>query len=338
YRMHGSNMSGNVPLMLDTSLEVLQRQKALLKSDKEKMAMQEGMSGFQNFYTNQLFCDIQTKKEKPSQKALDTLKRYRPDLYRRVRVKQLFYRKKNIRKLIPEPVLQVFHRIGLYKGYQPSTGNVRWGDLKRTIPFSKSFGFDRGGAIDRYYIENFLLAKSNFIKGKTLEIGDNDYTIRFGKTKVTQSDILHVDDTNPKATIIGDLSNSPQIHDESFDCIILTQTLHLVYDYKSVIHTCYRILKPGGALLITVPGITPIDYGEWGENWFWSFTERSVIKILSESFASTDLEVQTFGNVGIASAFLYGVGRPEVTKEFLDFSDPHFPVIITAKAVKKTSG
>jgi hypothetical protein len=47
------------------------------------------------------------------------------------------------------------------------------------------------------------------------------------------------------------------------------------------------------------------------------------------------VEVQTFGNVGIASAFLYGVGRPEVTKEFLDFSDPHFPVIITAKAVKK---
>ena len=143
-----------------------------------------------------------------------------------------------------------------------------------------------------------------------------------------------MDNSNPAATIIGDLSNAPQIADNSFDCIILTQTLHLIYDYKAVVQTCFRILKPGGTLLLTVPGITPIDYGEWGKNWLWSFTGRVIEMILAESFSKKHLEIETHGNVYVAAAFLYGMGLPEMEKNELDFHDPQMPVIITAKAIK----
>jgi SAM-dependent methyltransferase len=224
--------------------------------------------------------------------------------------------------------------LGLYKKFLPAIGHVRLGDFNRTKPFSECFGYDRGGPIDRYYIENFLQAEGAGIRGRALEIGDNAYTLRFGGDKVLHSDILHVDDSNPNATIIGDLAHAPHIAENYFDCIILTQTLQLVYDYKAVMQTCYRILKPGGTLLLTVPGISHIDYGEWGDHWLWSFTGKAMEKILTEVFPKNRIEINTFGNVLVATTFLYGMGLPELNKAVLQDQDPHYQVIVTAKAVK----
>ncbi len=172
------------------------------------------------------------------------------------------------------------------------------------------------------------------VKGNVLEIGDNEYTLLYGGSKLDKSDILHIDDKNEKATIIGDLSNAPHVKDNFYDCIILTQTLHLIYDYKSALQTCFRVLKPGGVLLLTVPGITHIDQGEWKNNWLWAFTGSSIKRMLQEIFPAGGLTVETHGNVFIATAFLYGMGIGEVKKQQLDYHDPHYQVIITARAVK----
>jgi ubiquinone/menaquinone biosynthesis C-methylase UbiE len=167
-----------------------------------------------------------------------------------------------------------------------------------------------------------------------LEIADNEYTLKYGKSKLTKSEILHIDNSNPNATIVGDLSNAPHIPDNSFDCIILTQTLHLIYEYRKAIETCYRILKPGGTLLLTVPGISHIDQGEWYKYWLWSFTDTSIKRVMAEQFPVETTTVQPFGNVLIASAFLYGMSVKEMKKEQLDYQDPHYQVIITVTATK----
>lgn len=212
---------------------------------------------------------------------------------------------------------------------------MRKGDFKSLQPFSKKFGFDRdGGPIDRYYIHKFLKEESSFIKGRVLEIEDNEYTRLYGGEKVTQSDILHVNDLNPKATIVGDLTHLPHVPDNQFDCIILTQTLHLIYDFHAALATCLRLLKPGGTFLLTSPGITPIDHQEWSDIWYWSFTKPSIIKIFSTCFSKEKTIVQSYGNVFIASAFLYGMSLNEVREEELLHQDPHYPVILTAKATK----
>jgi SAM-dependent methyltransferase len=216
----------------------------------------------------------------------------------------------------------------------PKPGKVKMGDFNRTSPFSEQFGYDRGGPIDRYYIENFLKKNALKIKCRVLEIGDNEYTLKYGGSRITESDILHVDENNPKATFVGDLSNAVHIPDAIFDCIILTQTLHLIYDYGGAIETCYRILKPGGALLITVPGISHIAHDQWGKFWHWSFTDNSLKKIMAAYFPIKMMEVETFGNVLVAAAFLYGMGLPELKKEQLDKTDPHYQVIIAASAIK----
>ena len=219
----------------------------------------------------------------------------------------------------------------------PAIGTIKPGDFDRPTPFSTEFGYDRGGPVDRYYIENFLLKEAEHVKGRCLEIGDNEYSLFYGGNKLTQSDVLHIDEGNPKATLVGDLSDAPQIPDNTFDCIVLTQTLHLIYDFKGALATCHRILKPGGTLLLTAPGITPIDHGEWKRTWYWSFTDRALTKLIEDAFPEGDIEIATFGNVYIATAFLYGMGINEVAKERLDYKDPHFQVIITVKATKAMS-
>ncbi|CAN5691762.1 hypothetical protein BH11BAC3_BH11BAC3_43640 [soil metagenome] len=243
--------------------------------------------------------------------------------------------KKIIKKTVPHFVKRWLYKAGLHHSYLPEVGKATASDFNRNSPFSKDFGYDRGGPVDRYYIENFLKKEAGSIKGKTLEIGDNEYSLLFGGSKITQSDILHVDASNKKATYIGDLSDAPQVPSNTFDCIVLTQTLHLIYDFMGALNTCYRILKPGGVLLLTSPVITPIDRGEWKNTWYWSFTDKALERMMNETFPGSKIEIDTFGNVYVATAFLYGLGLPEVPKKRLDFKDPQFQVIVTVKATKK---
>lgn len=238
-----------------------------------------------------------------------------------------------IKKAIPTSGKRFLGALGMLD-FLPDVGKVQRGDFNRTTPFSDQFGYDRGGPVDRYYIENFLKENEQIISGRVLEIGDNEYTLLFGGDRITQSDILHVDESNENATFIGDISDAPHISDNSFDAIILTQTLHLIYNFKDALLTCHRILKPGGTLLLTVPGITPIDRGEWNKTWYWSFTDKALKKLIPETFPSSASEIQSFGNVFIATAFLYGMGITEVEKDKLNINDPSFQVIITVKATK----
>jgi SAM-dependent methyltransferase len=219
--------------------------------------------------------------------------------------------------------------------WAPPLGTVKLGDFARTAPISDSFGFDRGKPIDRYYIENFLGKSADDIRGRVLEIGDNDYTVRFGGSKVDMSDVLHVDARNPHATIVGDLSKSGILPSDAFDCIVLTQTLHLIFDMRKALAELARSLKPGGTLLITVPGITRVDRGEWGYTWYWSLTDLALAQLLAEFFDEKDVLVETFGNVFAAVCFLQGLALSEVSTSKLDVVDSSFPVIVTAKVVKR---
>jgi SAM-dependent methyltransferase len=201
-------------------------------------------------------------------------------------------------------------------------------------PFSTEFGYERGQPIDRYYIERFLEEVKDTVRGKVLEIGGDDYTLQYGGSNLQESHVLHVHADNPKATIVGDLTSLPHVPGDVYDCIILTQTLHLIYDFRSALGTCYRLLKPGGSLLLTTPGITPVDHGEWKDTWFWSFTQAAVQKMLEEHFKPEGIDLQYYGNVMVATSFLYGQCTQELNEQDLLFKDPYYPVTITAKATK----
>jgi SAM-dependent methyltransferase len=216
----------------------------------------------------------------------------------------------------------------------PTFGKVRFGDLAGTKPIGEVFGGNRGLPVDRYYIEYFLAANSDVIEGRVLEVQEDDYTKRFGGAAVTHSDVLYLSEGWPGATIWGDLTDPNCLPKEAFDCLIITQTLHLIYDMRAALATLYASLKPGGVLLLTVPGITPIDPGEWGEYWLWTLTETSAHRLVAESFGTENIQCKTYGNVFSAISFLTGLATEELPAAKLDVFDKSFPMIIGVRATK----
>ena len=218
---------------------------------------------------------------------------------------------------------------------RPPVGWVRFGSLRRLQPIDRFYGWQWGQVIDRYYIEKFLAGVATDIHGRVLEIAENSYTLRFGSDRVTQSDVLHYVSGNPKATIIADLTDADHIPSNTFDCIILTQTLQFIYNVAAAIRTLQRILKPGGVLLLTCHGISQIsrsDMANWGE--YWRFTSLSVQKLLGEVFPEDHLTVHAYGNVLAATAFLYGLTAGELHQAELDYRDPDYELILGVRAIK----
>lgn len=215
------------------------------------------------------------------------------------------------------------------------SGPINLGGFDRTEPISTNFGFERGISIDRYYIDAFLSENQNDIRGRVLEVSENSYTKRFGGKKVTQSDILHVEEGNSKATIISDLTKADNIPSNTFDCIILLQTLQFIYDIKSAVRHLHRILKPNGVLLVTMSGISKIsryDMDQWGE--YWRFTTASAQRLFEEEFLPENIKVKAYGNVLAASAFLYGLAVEDLKPKQLDHYDPEYQIVITVRAEK----
>ncbi len=217
----------------------------------------------------------------------------------------------------------------------PMVGWVRFGSLRRLQPISRAWGFDRGLPVDRYYIEQFLHAHALDIKGHIMEIKEDLYASRFGDGRVTKVDVVHPVEGNPKATIVADLTRADHISSDTFDCIIFTQTLQLIYNVQAALATLYRILKPGGVLLATVSGISKIsreDMDRWG--YHWSFTTRSAQQLFREFFPKANLQVESRGNVLTAIAFLHGLATEELRQKELDYVDPDYELLITIRAIK----
>lgn len=210
---------------------------------------------------------------------------------------------------------------------------ARLGALRRTTPFSDDFGYDRGTPVDRYYIERFLQAERNRIRGRVLEVKDSTYTDGFG-VGVTQQDVLDVDPTNPLATFVADLATADELPDATFDCFILTQTLQYIYDVRSAVSHANRILKPGGSLLATVPAASPIVEDEHLTD-FWRFTVPSCTTLFGDVFGPESIRVRGYGNVLAAVAFLMGMAHEELTAQELATHDRRFSMLISVRALKK---
>ena len=94
------------------------------------------------------------------------------------------------------------------------------------------------------------------------------------------------------------------------------------------------MLKKDGVLLVTVPGISPIEAGRWHPNWLWTFNEALMNKLFSENFPVKSYSVQAYGNVYAAMSFLHGVGITETDQSKLDIRDSSYDIIITIRLKK----
>lgn len=189
--------------------------------------------------------------------------------------------------------------------------------------------------MDRYYIESFLEKHERDIRGCVLEMGDDLYSRRFGGDRITKLAVLHATGKDSGATIVGNLETGENIPRDHFDCIILTQTLNVVYGVSAAIKNVCRSLKSKGVVLATVPGISQIsryDADRWGD--YWRFTTQSIRRLFLPFFQASALSVTAHGNVRTATAFLDGYASEELSRSILDSHDPDFELLITIRAVK----
>jgi len=227
-----------------------------------------------------------------------------------------------------------------YRLQSVPVGTVNFGTLRRLSPISPVFGIDRDLlSVERYYIEKFLETHSADIKGRVLEMGDPRYTRKFGGAKVSKSDVLDYSAENREATIVADLTRADNIPDDSFDCIIATQTLQMIYDVQSAVGNLYRIVKPGGVVLATSHGISRIARREgidpWGE--YWHFTSQSKKHLFEPHFSAANVIVSSYGNVLSAISSLHGLSASELTPKEIDFCDPAYELLVTVRAQKPVS-
>jgi SAM-dependent methyltransferase len=217
----------------------------------------------------------------------------------------------------------------------PGVGRVDMGALRRLTPVSRENGYERGTPVDRYYIDDFLRRNADAIRGAVLDVYDDDNSRRFGSELVSSVDVLHRTPGHAGATIVADLTDAPVIADGSFDCILLTQTLHLVYDMRAALQTVHRILRPGGVALITVPTVSQLcvdPEDEWED--CWRLTGSAARRLIEEVFPPSCVHSETHGNVLSAISFLHGLAAEELTAGELDHVDPLFPVLVGIRAEK----
>ena len=209
-------------------------------------------------------------------------------------------------------------------------------EMTRTSPVSSNFGWERGTPIDRYYIENFFRANGHLIKGRVLEVGDSSYSREFTAGGVESFNVLHVSPGSTAATVIGDLTDTATLPADAFDCFICAQTFQYTFEICKAVEGAHHLLKPGGVLLATVPGISQIsrqDADSFGE--YWRFTTDAIGRLFPPVFGG-GVEVNSFGNVLSATAFLQGLSVEDLPdRSLLDVADREYQVIITIVARKE---
>jgi SAM-dependent methyltransferase len=200
-------------------------------------------------------------------------------------------------------------------------------------PLSRQFGFDRGKPIDRWYIERFLAQHRADVRGAVLEVAESTYTQWYGDGEVERSDVLH-HAGNEESTIIGDLTTGEGLPSAAYDCFICTQTLPFIYDVHAAVRGIADVLKPGGVVLATVPGMSQVsreDKRDWGD--WWRFTSQGTKRLFSSAFE--DVEVSAHGNVLSAAAFLYAYAAEELSEQELSARDPEYELLLTVRATSR---
>lgn len=114
-------------------------------------------------------------------------------------------------------------------------------------------------------------------RGRVLDIGCGLQPYR-PFLDASQTEYVGIDREGPlsKPTIVGNAESLP-FPDESFDVVLSTQVLEHLPEPERALAEAVRVLKRGGRLILTVPGVWPTHEAPHD---FWRFTRHGLMRLL----------------------------------------------------------
>jgi SAM-dependent methyltransferase len=210
--------------------------------------------------------------------------------------------------------------------------------LRRLHPLAD--GRQRGTPVIRYYWDRFLDRHRADIRGHALEIGATLSLQRLGGPAVTRADALDLA-ARDGITIVADISRADALHADTYDCIVVPFTMHLIYDLDAAMHHLVRILKPGGVLLVNFPCVDyyfprGLDMGTGAALFVhWWFTPLQVQNLLRrQGLDDGNFVLVSDGNLFARVAYQMNLPVEELGAEERDFRDEGHPLVIGARVVK----
>ena len=147
-------------------------------------------------------------------------------------------------------------------------------ELFRKQRFSPNWFF--GLILNDFYLPrrklySFIKSESNHIQGRTLDIGcgEKPYAHLFSCTEYIGIDIETTEKYHEKhKTDLFYNGVDLPFENNSFDSIVCFEVLEHVFEPEKIVNEMFRVLKPGGSLLLTTPFIwneheIPYDYGRY---------------------------------------------------------------------------
>jgi hypothetical protein len=198
-------------------------------------------------------------------------------------------------------------------------------------PLSQVRGTDRGLALHRYYLRQFLTEFAADFHGSCVEFQGSQNLPLLGERPLRASDILDIDSSRLLVRPIADLTKPDTLPSSQFHCILCCHVLQLIVEIGEAIAEMYRSLAPGGVLLVAEPHVSMC--GSMDRE-IWRFTPEGLKTLLSRAFGVDHVTVRTYGNSLTAAGELRGLVAQEFAKAELDEHDDRFAVEVCARAVK----
>ena len=168
---------------------------------------------------------------------------------------------------------------------------------------------DREECFDRWYINDFVERNQESIKGNVLEFcGGEVYAKKYGdqSAKVKMMTSLRHKEINTDADFYADLDDASTLPKEKFDCIIATQVIMYVNNVEQSLINLKSMLKPGGTLILTVPG--PLFHHSKNSHHMYSFTEESLKYAVGKVFGGWK-DFKFYGSLEYVFYMLFWIKR-----------------------------
>ena len=153
----------------------------------------------------------------------------------------------------------------------------------------------------------YEILDSYVFQGDVLDFGGGDKANYRNLIKCSSYKSINIDKDAEPTWVVG-IDDEIPCEESSFDTVVSMNTLEHIFDARSALDQMYRVLKPGGELVLSVPFLFPVhghpdDYFRPTPSWFYTALAISGfrdIKVSPLSWGTRSTSITCFGLSGPA--------------------------------------